>query len=154
MPEHGAENKHDEQSAGSGEVLSWKCHPSRRNPTKTLAVLALLVALMMFASWYTTSLFIGIVIMIVMILSLGAYFFPTWYTLDAEGVTVKTLATKFKRPWSMFRSHWVDRNGVLLSPFSHASRLENFRGLFVRYENNRDEVVAFVKRYVAEPEDA
>ena len=136
-----------------GDVLTWKCHPAKRSKPKTLGVVAIMHALMFFTIWYTQSVFIGAVVMMAMTLSLGAYFFPTWYTMDAEGVTVKTLITKFKRPWSMFRSHWVDKNGVLLSPFPHASRLENFRGLFVRYERNRPEVVEFVKRFVAEPEE-
>jgi len=65
---------------------------------------------------------------------------------------VKTLITRFERPWNTYRSHWPDRNGVLLSPFPRRSRLENFRGLFVRFENNREDVVAFVRRYVPPPE--
>ena len=133
-------------------TLQWKCHPSRRNVLKTALVLLLLHGLMFFTMWYTGSAFIGIVVMTAMVLSLGAYFFPTWYTLTDKGVTVKTLVNKFERPWTIYRSHWPDKNGVLLSPFPGASRLENFRGLFVRFENNRDDVLAFVKRFVPEPE--
>lgn len=46
---------------------------------------------------------------------------------------------------SMFRSFYPDKRGVLLSPFTRPSRLENFRGVYVRYDGNKDEVDAFVK---------
>jgi len=151
MSKAGAERA-NETAAAAGETLSWTCHPSRRNYPKTLAVVGLLAALMLFTIWYTGSAFFGVVVVLVMTLSLGAYFFPTWYTLTEKGIKVRTLVTKFERPWSTYRSFWPDKNGVLLSPFPHASRLENFRGLFVRFEGNGKDVVAFVKRYVPEPE--
>lgn len=141
-----------DQTISAVDTLHWKCHPSRRSLLKTALVLLLLHGLMFFTMWYTGSAFIGVVVMTAMVLSLGAYFFPTWYTLTDKGVLVKTLVTKFERPWTVYRSHWPDKNGVLLSPFPSASRLENFRGLFVRFENNREAVLAFVKRFVPEPE--
>lgn len=150
MSKAGAERANE--TAAAAETLSWTCHPSRRNYPKTLAVVGLLAALMLFTIWYTGSAFFGVVVVLVMTLSLGAYFFPTWYTLTEKGIKVRTLVTKFERPWSTYRSFWPDKNGVLLSPFPHASRLENFRGLFVRFEGNGKDVVAFVKRYVPEPE--
>ena len=132
--------------------LSWRCHPSRRSVMRTTMVLAFLLALLMFISWYTGSLGLAVLFTVVMFLSLSAYFFPTWYTLSETGISVRTLVTNMKRPWSVYRSHWPDRNGVLLSPFPARSRLENFRGIFVRYEDNRDEVLAYVKKFVPEPE--
>lgn len=133
--------------------LSWRCHPSRRSVMRTVLVLSFLLGLLYFISWYTGSAGLGVIFTVLMFLSLSAYFFPTWYTLSDGGISVRTLVTKMKRPWSVYRSHWPDRNGVLLSPFPSRSRLENFRGVFIRYEDNRDEVLAFVKRYVPEPED-
>lgn len=120
---------------------------------RTVLVLSFLLGLLYFISWYTGSAGLGVIFTVLMFLSLSAYFFPTWYTLSDGGISVHTLVTKMKRPWSVYRSHWPDRNGVLLSPFPSRSRLENFRGVFIRYEDNRDEVLAFVKRYVPEPED-
>jgi len=120
---------------------------------RTVLVLSFLLGLLFFISWYTGSAGLGVIFTVLMFFSLSAYFFPTWYTLTDGGISVHTLVTKMKRPWSVYRSHWPDRNGVLLSPFPSRSRLENFRGIFIRYEGNRDEVLAFVKRYVPEPEE-
>lgn len=132
--------------------FSWQSLPARRSPARTAMVALVLAASFLFVSWYTGSGFMGLVLTVVLVLSLGAYFFPTWYTLSEQGIVVRTLVTKMERPWSVYRSHWPDRNGVLLSPFPHPSRLENFRGVFIRFENNRDEVLAFVRRFVPKGE--
>lgn len=135
------------QVAGSAE-LSWRSLPARRSWARTASVIVVLIALFGFISWYTASLFMGLVLTVVVTLSLGSYFSPTWYTLSDEGIAVRTLVTKMQRPWSVYRSHWPDKNGVLLSPFPHPSRLENFRGVFIRFEDNRDAVLEFVRRFV------
>lgn len=132
--------------------LTWQSLPARRSPARTAMVVLVLAAVFLFISWYTGSGFMGLVLTVVLVLSLGAYFFPTWYAFSEQGIMVRTLITKFERPWSTYRSHWPDRNGVLLSPFPHQSRLENFRGIFIRFENNRDDVLAFVRRFVPKGE--
>lgn len=132
--------------------LAWTCHPARRQPGRAALVVGVHGALFYLLALYTSSVPFALVLTAVLFLSLSAYFFPTRYTLSAQGVRVKTLVTSFERPWDTYRSHWPDRNGVLLSPFPGRSRLENFRGLFVRFDGNRDEVVAYVQRYVAPPE--
>jgi hypothetical protein len=150
-----AEDRVDTASSveiGATAELSWQSLPARRSPLRTGLVMIVLAAMFAFVSWYTSSAFMGLVLTVVLALSLGAYFFPTWYTFSADGIVVRTLVTKMQRPWATYRSHWPDRNGVLLSPFPHPSRLENFRGVFIRFENNRDEVLAFVRRYVPEGE--
>jgi hypothetical protein len=53
------------------------------------------------------------------------------------------------KDWSQFRSCYPDKNGILLSPFAHPSRLENFRGLYLMFEGNRDAVTACVKGRLA-----
>jgi hypothetical protein len=134
------------------EALSWRCHPARRRPVRAALVAGLHVVVGILLAQYTGSVSFAALLTLVLFLSLSAFFFPTSYRLTDQGVRVKTLVTTFERPWSTYRSYWPDRNGVLLSPFPGRSRLENFRGLFVRFDDNREAVVTFVKRFVAEPE--
>jgi hypothetical protein len=54
-----------------------------------------------------------------------------------------------EKGWSEFRSYYVDREGLLLSPFTERSRLERFRGVSLQFHGNRDEVVAFVERVMS-----
>lgn len=132
--------------------LAWRCHPVRRQPVRGIVVVTVLVVVFWLLAQYTSSVPFAFLLTLVVFFSLSAYFFPTSYRFSQHGVHVKTLITSFERPWSTYRSYWPDRNGVLLSPFPRGSRLENFRGLFVRFENNKDEVLAYVRQYVAEPE--
>lgn len=111
-----------------------------------------LAGLFFLLAQYTSSVPFALILTLVVLASLSAFFFPTTYRFSEQSLHVKTLITSFERPWSTYRSYWPDRNGVLLSPFPSRSRLENFRGLFVRFDNNREEVLAFVRRHVAEPE--
>jgi hypothetical protein len=55
---------------------------------------------------------------------------------------------ELRKKWSQYRSCYPDKNGVLLSPFVRPSRLENFRGTYIRFWNNREEVVSFVKTMI------
>jgi len=128
--------------------ISWRSLPASRSMPRTVMVVVVLFVLFAFITWYTGSLFMGLVLTIVVALSLGSYFTPTRYTLTEEGIHVRTWVTKMHRPWNVYRSHWPDKNGVLLSPFPHPSRLENFRGVFIRFEGNRDAVLEFVRRFV------
>jgi len=82
---------------------------------------------------------------VILLGSLSSFFLPTHYELDQEKIKVRFFLTKREREWSAFRSFYVDKNGVLLSPFAKPSRLENFRGIYVRFNQNKDQVVDFVK---------
>lgn len=86
--------------------------------------------------------------------SLIRYFFPTSYRLGPEGLEVRFLGRSRLWPWSHFRSYYVGRTGVLLSPFPGPHRLENFRGHYLLFGPHREEVVDFVRAHVeAKPED-
>lgn len=85
--------------------------------------------------------------------SLSTFFFPTRYELSRDKIKVKYLFTSVVKEVSMYRSFYPDKNGVLLSPFTKPSRLENFRGLYIKYHQNKTEVDAFVKRIFEERTD-
>ena len=74
-----------------------------------------------------------------------SFFLPTDFILTDAVVERRYLGINQKRKWSEFRSFYPDKNGVLLSPFVRPSRLENFRGLYLRFEDNRDQVLAVVQ---------
>ncbi|MCK4426922.1 MAG: hypothetical protein KAW16_00405 [candidate division Zixibacteria bacterium] len=126
-------------------VMRWSAHPVKRN-TKV----SILVILFLFVIWFlvyltTFSPLLTILSVVIMLGSLSPFFLPTYYELDDEKIKVKFFFNTKEKEWSMFRSFYVDKNGVLLSPFERPSRLENFRGLYVRFDQNKDDVLDFVK---------
>ena len=82
-------------------------------------------------------------------ISLARYYLPTTFELDDRGVTVRLLGQARKMAWSEIRRAQARPDGVYLSPFEGPSRLESFRGLFVRYAGNAEKVVSFVGSKVA-----
>ena len=126
-------------------ALRWSTHPIKRS-----AKISVLVVLLLFVIWLlvyltTFSPLLTVLSVVIMLGSLSPFFLPTYYELDEKKVRVKFFFNTKEKEWSTFRSFYVDKNGVLLSPFEKPSRLENFRGLYVRFNQNREEVVDFVK---------
>ena len=85
--------------------------------------------------------------------SLLPFWAPTRFELGPEGIAIfGPLPIWQRRPWAQFRAFDVAANGVLVSPFRKQSRLDNFRGVFLRTEANREAVVEFLEAVVGLPD--
>jgi hypothetical protein len=128
------------------ESLSWTSWPMLRSPVR--AVLA--VAFVAVMAWFIQNLFKTTYFTIVAVLlvwgQIAGFFLPTRFALSEDGVSVRGLVGRRSKPWSEFRSWYIDREGLLLSPFTERSRLERFRGVSLQFHGNKDAVVAFVER--------
>ena len=124
--------------------MRWRVLPCARDwrlTTATVVLLLLVLAVVYFAFGHVGWVAISGVLLLA---SLSSFFFPTTYTLDDEGVAVRGLFGTTRRHWRALRSHRVDAHGVLLSPLSGPSRLEGFRGVYLRFHNNRGQVMTIV----------
>ncbi len=140
-----SEPPEDEQ----GEVLTWTCHPVKRNPWKSAAVSGLILFFAILVWIGTESRFFTSLSLVILFLSLSKFYLPTGYKLTEKRIYVKTLTQTLKKEWKMYRSCYPDKNGILLSTFAGPSRLENFRGLYLLFEKNGDEVTAFVRKQIS-----
>ncbi len=80
--------------------------------------------------------------------SLTQFFTSTTFEFTNSKIRVNYIVNKVEKDWSQYRSYYTDKNGVLLSPFPGPSRLENFRGLYVRFAGNKDQVMAIVRQKI------
>jgi len=132
-------------SASDPVLLHWTTQPARKRRF-TAVLVALLIAVMVVIVYFLTfSVIFTVGAGIILFGSLTQFYFETTFTFTERGVRVKYIINKIEKPWSQYRSFYEDKHGVLLSPFVRPSRLENFRGLYIRFDNNRDEVMAIVK---------
>ncbi len=142
----------DERSQTLSEVsptlLRWRVHPLARKPIVSAAVILLLIATAVLIVVATGSPAFATLGTVLFFVSLGRFWFPTTYTLTEAGLEIRTLAQTVSKPWSGYRSYWPDKNGVLLSPFARQSRLENFRGQYVMFEQNRDAVMTIIQNRI------
>lgn len=83
---------------------------------------------------------------VLLAVSLGRYFVATVYTLDGRGITVRFLGQSRTVGWDRVKRVCEGPRGVFLSPFERPSRLDPFRGVFLRFSNgNGEKVVNFVR---------
>ncbi len=128
---------------------TWRVHPLCENWTRSTLLLLFLLLLFSGIYWLFQSVFVTLLSATFVIGSLYRYFVPFWYELYEHELVVTAPFYRLTKPWSAFRSFYVDSNGILLSPFAKPSRLENFRGIYVRFSANQSEAVDFIKSKIS-----
>lgn len=151
--EHDASGPGHETS--NPDVLEWSVRLVTKRPRRAAAMTLFIIAV--WAGLYLAYREPWWVIFAVLLLG-GSVFFPlltaTGYRFDEHGIIIKRPFYTVKKEWSTYRSYYPDPNGVLLSPFSTPSRLENFRGMYLRFGNNRGEVLAYLEGIYPQEETA
>ena len=135
-----------------GETLAWTTHPIRRKPITAVLVTVFILVVGFLVLVTTESKAFGTLALVVLFASLAKFYMPTKYRLNDKRVTVKSTTQTIHKNWSHFRSFYPDKNGVLLSPFIQPTRLENFRGMYLIFDNNRDEVINFIRSHIVAEE--
>ena len=132
--------------------LTWVSHPAADDPLyKFVLLVGLMLGISVGASWafdQSGELLFGVLAFVLLFLSMARFFLPTRYHLTEDGLRVRFLGRKRHRPWSEFRNFYPYRIGVLLTPFPRPSRLDSFRGQFLRFNGNHDEVLEFIARHI------
>ena len=131
-------------------MLSWTVHPLVENWRKSILLGAFLTLLFIGIYWGFQSIYIALLSAIFLLGSLYKYFLPFHHHCEADKLIITSCCYRLERPWDTFRSFYVDGNGVLLSPFARPTRLENFRGVYVRFgQHSPEEVVDFITRKIS-----
>jgi hypothetical protein len=132
------------------ESLTWISHPARERPFTAILVTVFIILVMTIVYFFMDhSLFMMIIAGMIFTISLSAFYFPTTYSVDEKKVSIKYRFSIKERNLSAFRQYYPETRGILLSPFLSPSRLENFRGFYLRYgKDNKAEVDAMVKKLI------
>lgn len=131
--------------------LSWVSHPAKERPMAAAVVSVLVLIIFYMVYSMTHNAIMILVAILIFFISLSTFYFPTRYTIDEKKVTIKYLYTVKDRNLSAFRTSYPGRRGILLSPFLQPSRLENYRGFYLRYAKfNKEEVDRFVEDLLGE----
>jgi hypothetical protein len=131
------------------DALEWASYPAAERKRRTI-----LLVLFLLAFWTAIYVYYGGFWFVVSVVVLGAsvapYFTVTRYKLTPEEVVAFQFLFTIRKPWKTFRSYYEDKRGVLLSPFDRPSRLENYRGLYLRFGSKKEQVMRYVKQKIAE----
>lgn len=125
--------------------IKWTVHPIKKNWKVSILVIIFLLVICISISFSFDSLLLSFFSAIFLFGSLSSFFLPTTYTLYDKGIIIKTVFREVYKDWGFFKRYYIDKNGILLSPFPHRTRLENFRGLYIKFNNNKEEVTSYIK---------
>jgi len=126
--------------------MEWVVHLLKENVLKS-TLLILFLILFCIAVYLAFQIpFYAFLSAVILFGSLNTFFLPVKYSFYSDKVMIRFPFSKRSKPWRGFKSYYIDKRGILLSPFPNPSRLENFRGMYVRFGNNKAEVVDFIKQ--------
>lgn len=129
-------------------LITWVSHPARREPARA-AFAVVVIAVMVVGVTLWVGPILGLVALLVMLGSVYGFLFAAQYELDERGITIRTIFGSQRREWSTLRRADVGQRGVHLSPFSTRSWLDGPRGIYLRFDGNRDEVMAVIDERIA-----
>ena len=134
-------------------ALEWTSHPwAEDNPSRRLLLVVMVAGGSAVAAYAFASLPVGILSAGILLASLSRYVIPSRYVVDADGVRVMHLGITRTHSWERFRRVVLRPDGVFLGTFSTVSRLDTWRGCFLRCPHQRNEVYAFAgARVMVEP---
>lgn len=124
----------------------WMVHSLTENWKKSACLILFLFVIWVLIYLFFQSFFYVILSVVVLLCSLSSFFLPVRYAFYSDRVTIHFFLGKRSKPWSVFKHYYVDKNGVLLSPFPKPSRLDTFRGMYIRFGGNRAEIIDYIDR--------
>jgi hypothetical protein len=132
------------------EEMEWTVCLRERAPQKRWAVI--LVGLVGAAIGYGIfgNILVAIVAFVCIAASSSVYMFPLHYRLTKESARVRCGINVTEIDWNSVKRVIEGSGGVKLSPLASDSRLAPFRGVYLRYADNREAVLDYVKRYGGE----
>lgn len=126
-------------------ILTWKVHLLREQPAKLLLVIPAAALSLVVSHIFFGTFSFGLIALFLIMASLAEYLFPIRYELDSRGASARTLTAFTRIEWSRVKKYYLDDRGIKLSPLSRQTRLEAYRGVYLRFGSRRDEVIEAVK---------
>ena len=131
----------------SKEILTWTVRLSSQQPGRVGFVFAL-AALAGLGGFFWLGLSGTLVALFAVLGSTAEFWMPLHYRIDDRSGTVRCGFVVSAIEWSDVKQIWVTDEGVKLSPLAGSRRLEAFRGVFLRFSDNRDAVLSAVRERV------
>jgi hypothetical protein len=130
-------------------AITWVSWPLRDEPRRKTALLLGCVAVTVVIASLIAPL-CGPLALLLLFILLGPYFLPCRFEVSEGGVKKFFFLFNRDRPWSVYKRYVAQKDGVFLGTFSTPSRLDSFRGDFLRFTRTTDRqgVIALVEKHV------
>jgi hypothetical protein len=125
--------------------VSWSVFRAKENLAKTVMASISIAVFLAFTLWFFGVL-LALVALLALFIALHTYFLPIRYTLAQDGITVDKRIFCHTYPWDQFRAYFRTTGGVVVSPFSRRTFLDNFRGVHLLLPEDPAEVLSCLER--------
>ncbi len=133
--------------ASQGTTLEWTVRMWEREPKKLMVILfvACLAGALGMALLHHP---IGAILGFLMIGGATTdYWLPQKFTIDGTGASLRCGISVTSLAWADVQRVVASEDGVKLSPLTEATRLSPFRGVYLRFARNRDEVMEAIRSH-------
>ena len=127
-------------------ILVWKVHLIREDPIKVLLIAPVFAVSLLVCYVFTRSPIFMAVTLALLASSLADFLFPVHYEINEQGASRKNLLGRTFVPWDRVKKYYLDDHGIKLSTLPRPGRLEAYRGLYLRFGGDEDEVIEAVRR--------
>src|SRR5947208_838957 len=128
------------------ETYTWQVRLSARDPRKLYGVL-LVCVLGATAGWlFFHNVAFALVGFIAIAASTAEYWLPQKYQLDRNGASARCGISVTAIQWSDVKQVIPDERGVKLSPLTGNGRMNEFRGVYLRFNDNREQVLEQIRQ--------
>jgi len=110
------------------EDLTWTIHRAKETPGKTWLSLAFIAVFVVFTA-LTLGPLLAVLALAVFFAALNSYFLSVTYKFTANGIEIDKQVYKARYEWKQFRRWFRTTGGIVISPFSRRTFLDNFRGV-------------------------
>jgi len=121
-------------------------HLARQQPARAWSVTLAILGASALAWWALGAPAYGLLATCLLVISLSDFFFPIKFVLSEQGARESCLWPRRFIQWDEVRQVFVDEKGLKLSPLEGESRLEAYRGLYLRFADNAELVEETVRR--------
>ena len=129
--------------------FSWRAHPAKERLAYTIGALIVILAFAALAYLaFGNPAWAGLSI-VVLVLALNRFFFPSRYTIDEEGITANYPLRKVRLLWKDLKRFVHDQHGGYLSTRARASRLDAYQGMHILFDDQRDRIIECIDRLLA-----
>lgn len=110
---------------------------ARARPARAAAAVAVILLGSAFVSVVWQSLGLGIVAFALLLLATSEYIFPIRYSITEQAIQCRNLLNYRRLEWKAVRCYFFDGDGIKVTPLTRPSRLETFRGIYLRFPPER-----------------
>ncbi|MFY9233795.1 MAG: hypothetical protein WAO58_04965 [Fimbriimonadaceae bacterium] len=136
------------QSAIAGtESVTWSVRLSDKEPWKTWVVAGVALIAAAAGLILMNSIAFAALGVLIILAATTDYWLPVKYRVDAKGCGLKCGLSVSSIEWSNVKRILLDADGAKISPLAESSRLGPFRGVYLRFAGNREQVIEALRGF-------